>query len=119
MVKKILKCMTLGMDTSPIFAEMCRASYLNDLVLKKMIYFYLTTYAEDNQDLAIMAVNTFKKDCKNSSPKIRGLALRSLCSFKSSDYVNSVLPILRELVNDFESYVKKTAIMGILKVFYH
>lgn len=110
--------MTLGMDASPVFSEMCRASFTNDEVMKKMIYFYLTTYAEDNPDLAIMAVNTFKKDCKHSSSKIRGLALRNLCSFKSSDYVNNVLPVVRELLNDFEPYVKKTAIMGVLKVFY-
>lgn len=84
-----------------------------------MIYFYLTTYAEDNPDLSIMAINTFKKDCKHTSAKIRGLALRNLCSFRSSDYVNSVLPTIRELLMDFDSYVKKTAIMGVLKVFYH
>ena len=65
-----------------------------------------------------MAVNTFKKDCKHTSSKIRGLALRNLCSFKSADYVNNVLPIIRELLNDYEPYVKKTAIMGLLKVFY-
>jgi AP-4 complex subunit beta-1 len=65
-----------------------------------------------------MAVNTFKKDCKHTSPKIRGLALRNLCSFRSSDYVNNTLPVIRELLNDFEPYVKKTAIMGLLKVFY-
>lgn len=111
--------MTLGMDASPAFSEMCRASVFNDEVTKKMIYFYLTSYAEDNPDLAIMAINTFKKDCKHTSPKIRGLALRNLCSFKSSDYVNNVFPVVRELLNDFEPYVKKTAIMGLLKIFYH
>jgi len=111
--------MTLGMDASLIFSEVCRASFTTDEVTKKMIYFYLTTYAEDNPDLSIMAINTFQKDCKNSSSKIRGLALRNLCSFKSSDYINNVLPTIRELLNDFEPYVKKTAIMGALKVFYH
>ncbi len=84
-----------------------------------MIYFYLTTYAEDNPDLSVMAINTFQKDCKHASSKVRGLALRNLCSFKSSDYVNNVLPTIRELVTDYEPYVKKTAIMGALKVFYH
>ncbi len=118
MVRKVISYMTLGMDASPVFSEMCRASFTNDEVMKKMIYFYLTTYAEDNPDLAIMAVNTFKKDCKHTSPKIRGLALRNLCSFRSSDYVNNTLPVIRELLNDFEPYVKKTAIMGLLKVFY-
>jgi AP-4 complex subunit beta-1 len=117
-IKKVISYMTLGMDASPVFSEMCRASFTNDEVMKKMIYFYLTTYAEDNPDLAIMAVNTFKKDCKHSSPKIRGLALRSLCSFRSADYLNNALPLIRELLVDYEAYVKKTAIMGLLKVFY-
>ncbi len=83
-----------------------------------MIYFYLTTYAEDNPDLSIMAINTFKKDCKHSSSRIRGMALRNLCSFKSADYVDNVLPVLREALNDPEPYVKKTAILGCLKLFY-
>lgn len=87
--------MTLGIDASPIFSEMCRASFTNDEVQKKMIYFYLTTYAEEHPDLSIMAINTFKKDCKHTSSRIRGMALRNLCSFKSSDYVDNVLPILR------------------------
>jgi len=94
-IRKVIGYMTQGMDASPVFSEMCRASFTNDEVMKKMIYFYLTTYAEDNPDLAIMAVNTFKKDCKHTSSKIRGLALRNLCSFKSSDYVNNVLPVIR------------------------
>ena len=118
-VRKIIGYMTLGMDASPVFSEMCRASFTNDEVMKKMIYFYLTTYAEDNPELTIMAINTFQKDCKHASSKIRGLALRNLCSFKSADYVNNVLPIIRELLTDFEPYVKKTAIMGLLKVFYY
>ncbi|CAM6004335.1 unnamed protein product [Sphagnum balticum] len=54
-IRKVIGYMTLGMDASPVFSEMCRASFTNDEVMKKMIYFYLTTYAEDNPDLAIMA----------------------------------------------------------------
>lgn len=110
--------MTLGIDASPIFSEMCRASFTNDPVMKKMIYFYLTTYAEEHPDLSIMAINTFKKDCKHTSSRIRGMALRHLCSFKSSDYVDNVLPVLREALLDPEAYVKKAAIFGCLKLFY-
>ena len=41
------------------------------------------------------------------------MALRNLCSFKSADYVDNVLPVLREALNDPEPYVKKTAILGV------
>ena len=44
-MKKVIGYMTLGLDASPIFSVMCRASYTNDEIQKKMIYFYLTTYA--------------------------------------------------------------------------
>ncbi len=29
-----------------------------------------------------MALNTFLKDCNNNEPKIKGLALRTLCALK-------------------------------------
>ena len=72
-VKKVIAYMTLGIDwphwlgidVSKLFSEMCMASYTNDLIQKKMIYLYLTTYAESHSELAIMAINTFQKDCKH------------------------------------------------------
>lgn len=42
----IIQSIKLGIDVSKIFPEMCMASYTNDMVQKKMIYLYLTTYAE-------------------------------------------------------------------------
>lgn len=83
-----------------------------------MIYFYLTTYAEENPDLSVMVINTFKKDCKHNKPKIRGMALRNLCNFKTADYIDNVLPLLREALVDHEPYVKKIAVFGCLKLFY-
>ena len=65
-----------------------------------------------------MVINTFKKDCKHSKPKIRGMALRNLCNFKTVDYVDNVLPLLREALVDHEPYVKKIAVFGCLKLFY-
>jgi vesicle coat complex subunit len=38
--------MTMGIDVSPLFDEMCLVSQVNDIIQKKMIYLYLTNYAE-------------------------------------------------------------------------
>ena len=94
------------------------ASYTNDLIQKKMIYLYLTTYAESHPDLAIMAINTFRKDCQHSDAKIRGLALRNLCSLKFSGAFEYMIPCIQEALKDMDGYVRKTAIMGCLKVYY-
>jgi hypothetical protein len=34
------------------------------LELKKLVYLYLMNYAKSQPDMAIMAVNTFVKDCE-------------------------------------------------------
>ena len=64
-LKKLISVMTLGIDLSSIFTEVLMFSYTNDLVCKKMIYLYLVNYAKINHDTAIMAINTFLKDCNN------------------------------------------------------
>lgn len=51
--------MTLGIDVSALFAEMVKASSIDDIVSKKMIYHYLTANTKDNQQLVIMTINTF------------------------------------------------------------
>ena len=70
-IKKVIAYMTLGIDVSRLYGEMVKASRTEDVVQKKMIYHYLTNYAEDNQELAILAINTFLMDCNSTNPKIR------------------------------------------------
>lgn len=110
--------MTLGIDVSPLFSEMVMASATNDLVQKKMVYLYLVNYAESNADLAILAVNTLQKDCRDDDPMIRGLALRSLCSLSLQNMVEYLQPAVQRAMEDVNGYVRKTAVIGVVKVFY-
>ena len=36
-----------------------------DLVVKKMVFLYLTSYAKQNPELAILCINTLITDCRN------------------------------------------------------
>lgn len=84
-IKKVIAYMTLGIDVSSLFAEMVKASSIDDLVSKKMIYHYLNANSKDNKELVIMTINRFLMDCKSNNAKIRGLAIRSLCQLKFDD----------------------------------
>ena len=97
---------------------MKKASFTDDLIQKKMIYLYLSNYAESHSELAILAINTFLKDCQHSDGKIRGLALRNLCSLRFSGSFEYLLPAILECLRDTDPYVRKTAIMGCIKLFY-
>jgi len=52
------------------------------MVQKKLVYLFLCTYAETNTELALLAINTLQKDCRDENPVVRGLALRALCSLR-------------------------------------
>ncbi|KXZ42977.1 hypothetical protein GPECTOR_108g172 [Gonium pectorale] len=90
--KKVINYMTLGMDMSGLFPMMTSCANLSseDLVLKKMLYLYLTHYASQTPDLALLTINQLQKDCADHDPMIRGLALRSLCSLRVANFLEYV-----------------------------
>jgi len=115
-IKKVIAYMTLGIDVSPLFSDMVMASATQDLVQKKMVYLYLVNYAESNSELAILAVNTLLKDCRDDDPMIRGLALRSLCSLSLANMIEYLQPAVQRALEDVNGYVRKTAVIGVVKV---
>ncbi|XP_064391971.1 uncharacterized protein LOC135339670 [Halichondria panicea] len=117
-VQKVIACMTLGIDVSKLFSEMIMAGATVDLVQKKLVYLYLTNYAESNSELALLTVNTLCKDCLDRNPMIRGLSLRAMCSLRVTDILEYVKNPLSSGLKDRSAYVRKTAVMGILKLFY-
>ena len=117
LVRTIIAYTTLGVDTSRLFPEMVLASYTNDLTEKKLIFFYLSIYAEQNPEIAIMAVNTFYKDCIHSDPRIRGLSLKSLSSLKFRGVYDYIHPCLKAGLTDSDGYVRRSAVLGVAKAF--
>lgn len=117
-IKKVIAYMTLGIDVSRLFTEMMLVIETRDLVIKKMVYQYLCNYATANPELAQMCTNTLTKDCNNDDPMVRGLALRSLCSLRLPQMVEYVSEPLRRALQDSHAYVRKTAVMGILKLYH-
>lgn len=83
-----------------------------------MIYLYLTNYAETNGDLTLLAINTLQKDCRDQDPTIRGLALRSLCGLRLPDMLEYIEPAATNGLRDANGYVRKAAIVGVLKIFH-
>ena len=116
-MKRVLGFMTLGVDTAALFTEMIMACITKDLVQKKMIYLYLCAHSETNSEIAILCINTLQKDCKDESPLVRGLALRSLASLRLPQITEYLVPTLRERLVDTSPYVRKTSILATLKLF--
>lgn len=61
-LKKVIAYMTLGIDVSRLFPDMVLATNTKDLVIKKMVYLYLCTYAQSNPEMSLLVINTLQKD---------------------------------------------------------
>ena len=117
-LQNVLSLMTQGISTSALFSDMLLACATESVVEKKMVYFYLSSQAEESPELALMAVNTLQKDCGDPSPVIRGVALRALSSLNVPEVVEYLAPLLRNGFNDRSGYVRKTAVIAAAKLFY-
>ncbi|CAJ0871690.1 14333_t:CDS:10, partial [Entrophospora sp. SA101] len=116
-IKKILEAMANGIDVSSLFGEVVKVASTKDLVLKKLSYIYISTQAEKNSDLAILAINTFQKDLQDDNFLVRGLALRTLCSLRILDYLPYMMDSITSSLSDINPYVRKTAAMSCIKLF--
>ena len=117
-VKRVIAYMTLGVDVSKLFYEMVKVSITDDIVMKKMVFLYIVNYAHQIDQGAFLAINTFLRDMKNPNPKVRGLALRMLCSIKFKGVYEYFANALYDSLKDAHPYVRKTAVTALLKVYH-
>ena len=115
-LKKVIAYMTLGIDVSRLFTEMIMAIETKDVVVKKMVYLYLSTQAHKEPEMAIMCINSLRRECENEDPMVRGLALRSLCNLRMVSILEYVQDPIHKGMVDLSAYVRRVAVMGVLKV---
>lgn len=113
---QVINGMTIGIDMSSLFTQMILACSNDDLVLKKMLYQYIRGYASHHPDNVLLTVNTLTKDCQDMDPKLRGLALRTLCSLRLANLLEYLINPLKTGLEDVDPYVRRTAVMGVFKV---
>lgn len=74
--------MSQGVDVSGLFSEMVKACATVDLVQKKLVYVFLCSYAALNPELALLVINTLRRDCQDPNPMVRSLALRNMTNLR-------------------------------------
>ncbi|KNH09330.1 hypothetical protein XU18_0015 [Perkinsela sp. CCAP 1560/4] len=116
LIKKVISLTTSGIDTSSLFPEMLLAGATGSLIEKKMVYLYIGMYAGANQELALLCINTFQKDCADESPIIRGLALRCFSGLRLPYLSEYILPLVETCYSDRSAYVRRIAIMSSLEL---
>ncbi|KAF9129810.1 beta-adaptin [Mortierella sp. 14UC] len=115
-VKRVIANMTVGKDVSSLFPQVVKNMQTEDVEMKKLVYLYLMNYAKSNPDLVILAVNTFVKDTDHVNPLIRALAIRTMGCIRVDKILDHICEPLRKCLQDDNPYVRKTAAIGVAKL---
>ncbi|CDF40326.1 AP-3 complex subunit beta-1 [Chondrus crispus] len=115
-MKRVVALISLGKDASTFFPDVVKNVVAPSLDVKKLVYLYLVHYAEEKQDLALLAINSFQKDLSDHNQHIRALSLRVLSSIRVRVILQVVILAISKAAKDSSSYVRKAAAHAIGKV---
>lgn len=115
-MKRVVALISLGKDASTFFPDVVKNVVAPSLDVKKLVYLYLVHYAEDKQDLALLAINSFQKDLSDHNQHIRALSLRVLSSIRVKVILQVVILAISKSAKDSSAYVRKAAAHAICKV---
>eukprot|EP00796_Vickermania_ingenoplastis_P006622 gene6622-4742_t len=118
-IKRVIATMTLGRDVSSLFVDVVKLGQTNNLELKKLVYLYILSNAKLQPEAALLAVNSFLLDSESPSPLVRALAIRTMMCIRVQGVLEYTVEALRRAAADTDPYVRKTAVIGIGKLFHH
>jgi AP-1 complex subunit beta-1 len=89
-----------------------------NLDLKKLVYLYIINYAKSQPDLAILGINTFRKDSRDpENPLLRALAVRTMGCIGVKAVTEYLCDPLKDALSDADAYVRKTAAICVAKLY--
>ncbi|KAJ2413671.1 AP-3 complex subunit beta [Coemansia sp. IMI 209128] len=115
-MKRLLAAVAKGHDASEHFADVVKNVASGNLEVRRLVYIYLLRYAEQEQDLALLSVNTFQRDLGDSNQVIRAMALRVMSSIRVPVISPIVVLAVRKLALDRSPHVRKTAALAVTKL---
>ncbi|CAL6019709.1 Beta_adaptin [Hexamita inflata] len=117
-VTGIIKAMSTGRDVSQLFTDILKLMQTRDLKLKKLIYIFLTSNAQNNASQALLCVNALELDSNDrDSAIIRATAIRTMGSVATPDTCEYFTgPVARGLI-DSDPFVRKCAATCAAKLF--
>ncbi|XP_071483951.1 AP-4 complex subunit beta-1-like [Diadema antillarum] len=112
---QIVSQMTQGNTLSGLFPELVKICATSDLPSKKLVYMYMACCACEQPSLTLLVINCLLKDCQDSNPMVRGMALKTLCSLRLPLLLEYIEPPLLAGLKDKSAYVRRIAVLGCLK----
>ncbi|XP_049849488.1 AP-3 complex subunit beta-2-like [Schistocerca gregaria] len=115
-LKQLLVGISRGEHVSKIYPSVAKLSAHRNQEIKKMVYIYLTHYAELEPEAALLPISILKKDLSNVNQLVRATALRNLSSIRVKSIVHLTALAIKKASLDTSPYVRKVAAHSTIKV---
>lgn len=99
--------LTVGRDVSSFFPDVVKCIVTDNPELKSYVYTFILHYAHQKQELALLSINSIRKDCTDSNPRVRANALRAMSGIRVAMVHHLVMMSLKSAVKDSSSYVRR------------
>ncbi|KAL5961432.1 AP-3 complex subunit beta-2, partial [Taenia solium] len=116
-MRRVVAMVAKGKECSDLFPAVVKNVVSKDPEVRKLVYVYLTRYAEEQQDLALLSVSTFQRSLKDANQLVRASALRVLSSIRIPVIAPILMLAVRDGAVDLSPYVRKTAAHAIPKLY--
>ena len=100
-----------------LFPHVVKNVVTKNAELKKLVYLYLTRYAEQEPDLILLSISTFQRSLKDPNPLMRASALRVMSSIRVKIIAPIMYVSIKDCSTDMSPYVRKTAAHAIPKLY--
>ena len=116
-MKCLLAMISLGRDVSNYYADVVKNIISDNIQVKKLVYIYIIHYSSENNDLALLSINTLQKELTHQNPQIRANAIKAMSSIRIQIVIPLVLLALKTTVKDTSAYVRRATASAIPKVY--
>jgi AP-3 complex subunit beta len=106
-----------GRDCSSLFPSVVKNVAVPSMEIKRLVYDYLIYYANKEQELALLAVNTIQKELSDKNPEVRALAIKVMSSIRIPAIMPIVLQGIKQSIKDDSVLVRQAAINSIIKCY--
>lgn len=101
----------------PFFSSVVKNVASPNIEIKKLVYIYLLSYAEQEPDLALLSINTIQKSLSDGNPQVRALALKTMSGIRVPVISQIVSLAIKKGLGDMSPYVRRAAALAIPKCY--
>lgn len=116
-LRRVISMIYLNKPCLPYFSSVVKNVANPNIEVKKLVYIYLTHYAESDPDLALLSVNAIQKSLSDQNPLIRAMALRTMAGMRIPVISQIVSLAIKRGVVDLSPHVRKAAALAIPKCY--